>query len=113
MTVAAMEALALGRWLARGSDCLAFQRDLARVVRTPWLMATMEDSAIPGAEGVRPSTTDALLRSYMNRVQWLTSSDPTAVRVFTQVGHLLRPPAVLFQPVILMKVLRSILARQS
>ena len=60
MTVAGLDALALDAAFqhAGGPDrpglAQQFQKTLARVLMTPWLLATSEDYRVPETEGPRP-----------------------------------------------------------
>jgi flavin-dependent dehydrogenase len=61
MSVAGMDALALDKSLRRSDwSARGFQRTLAQVVRTPWLLATAEDARVVGVEGAQRGPTDAI-----------------------------------------------------
>ncbi len=117
MTVAAMAAEALDEVLRQpgGGDRVdrsaglarRFQRRLAEVNATPWLMATGADLNWPTTVGGNLRRRDRLVQRYMDRVIRLTTQDVTANRVFLEVGHLLRPPSALFAPQIIAGVLRQ------
>lgn len=110
MTVAAMEAQQLDILLRQcGADGLrpaAFYQALARVVETPWLLATGEDLRYPGTEGDRPGLAQRLAQKYVDRLIAVLPHDEVATRAFVQVSHLLAPPAELFRPGIVARVLR-------
>jgi hypothetical protein len=112
MTVAALEAQVLASWLRSSQSSLAFEQQLMNVVRAPWLMATNEDSRLPGVQGAMPNRTDKLFQNYVDQVVWLCSSDPFAFETFVGVTHLVRPPAALLHPRIALKVLRRIIRRE-
>jgi 2-polyprenyl-6-methoxyphenol hydroxylase-like FAD-dependent oxidoreductase len=106
MTVAGLDALALDAAFRRaggpGRPGLAqqFQKTLARSLTTPWLLATSEDYRVPQTEGPRPSPALRLMHAYVDLV---TRASTRSVRVFTaytEVSHLLRPPAALFHPAV-------------
>lgn len=109
MTVAALETQALEEWFDHPQDSLAFQKLLAKIVHTPWLMATTEDSRIPGVEGIKAGRFERLIFRYLDEVQTLAASDQTALRTFMQVSHLTAPPTALLHPAIAVKVMRQIL----
>ncbi|MBI5564429.1 MAG: 2-polyprenyl-6-methoxyphenol hydroxylase-like oxidoreductase [Chloroflexi bacterium] len=112
MTVAGLEAQALDRWLRTSLGCWDFQKSLAKVVRLPWLLATNEDSRIPGVEGnARPNRLDALLQRYIDEVVWLASADAVTFETFVRVSHLTAPPTALMQPHIALGVLKRWLRR--
>jgi 2-polyprenyl-6-methoxyphenol hydroxylase-like FAD-dependent oxidoreductase len=111
ITVGALGAVALGALLAeRGSNLdglsRSFQRRLARIIDTPWSMSTSEDFRFDELTGERPFGT-ALMNWYVGRVHALTAEDESVASSFFQALHLLSPPALLFRPRILARVLRG------
>jgi 2-polyprenyl-6-methoxyphenol hydroxylase-like FAD-dependent oxidoreductase len=118
MTVAAMGAELLDRVLRehklRRPDgdqegfAAEFQRQLARVNHTPWLMATGADLGWPTTVGGRPSRSDRVVQRYITQVLRLVPRDPHTYRVFLEVTHLLRPPSALFDPRILRRMVRMV-----
>ena len=119
MSVAAIEAQSLDRCLREqemfaGNNGLVgftkrFQQAIARDIKTPWLLSTGEDLRYPGAEGKR-SLSIRLLNRYMRRVIELTASDPHVTATLLRVRNLLKPLSTLFQPRIILAVLRQELA---
>jgi 2-polyprenyl-6-methoxyphenol hydroxylase-like FAD-dependent oxidoreductase len=119
MSVAAIEAQSLDRCLreqemfARNKGLVGFtqrfQQAIARDIKTPWLLSTGEDLRYPGAEGKR-SLSIRLLNRYMRRVIELTASDPRVTTTLLRVRNLLKPLSTLFQPRIILAVLRQELA---
>jgi len=119
MSVAAIEAQSLDRCL-REQEMFAgnngvvgftqrFQQAIARDIKTPWLLSTGEDLRYPGTEGKR-SLSIRLLNRYMRRVIELTASDPHVTATLLRVRNLLKPLSTLFQPRIILAVLRQELA---
>ena len=119
MSVAAIEAQTLDRCLCE-QEMLAgntgvvgftkrFQQAIARDIKTPWLLSTGEDLRYPGAEGKR-SLSIRLFNRYMRRVIELTASDPRMAATLLRVRNLLKPLSTLFQPRIILAVLRQELA---
>ena len=113
MTTAALGAETLDTLLHQQRDSLTglskrFQKALAKVTATPWLMATGEDLRCPGVEGgqelQRSSAARRWLRGYLERVRLLAPRDPQVYLLFLEVAHLLRPPTAFFQPRVLAKV---------
>jgi len=115
ISVAAIEAQALDRCL-REQEMFAgnngvvgftqrFQQAIARDIKTPWLLSTGEDLRYPGTEGKR-SLSALLLNRYMRRVIELTASDPRMTATLLRVRNLLKPLSTLFQPRIILAVLR-------
>ncbi|MBE0695563.1 MAG: FAD-dependent oxidoreductase [Anaerolineaceae bacterium] len=74
MAVAALEALELDHWLRDGSP--GFQQRVARVVRTPWLIATNQDLKLPETQGTPPHPYERFFQRYIER----SKSWPTATR---------------------------------
>ncbi|MBA2679100.1 MAG: FAD-dependent monooxygenase [Ktedonobacteraceae bacterium] len=119
MSVAAVEAQTLDRCLREqelfaGKNSVAgftqrFQQAIARDIKTPWLLSTGEDLRYPGAEGKR-SLGIRLLNRYMRRVIELTASDSRMTASLLRVRNLLKPLSTLFQPRIILAVLRQELA---
>jgi flavin-dependent dehydrogenase len=119
MSVAAVEAQTLDRCLREqemfaGNNGVAgftqrFQQAIARDITTPWLLSTGEDLRYPGAEGKR-SLSIRLLNRYMRRVIELTASDQRVTATLLRVRNLLKPLSTLFQPRIILAVLRQELA---
>jgi 2-polyprenyl-6-methoxyphenol hydroxylase-like FAD-dependent oxidoreductase len=114
MSAAAIGAEALAGCLAGcrpgRTDGLArrFQRRLARANARPWLLATGEDYRYAEAEGPPPGRLTRLAHRYLDRVVALAARSPRVRRKFMEVVHLVRPPASLFTPGLL---LRSALTR--
>jgi 2-polyprenyl-6-methoxyphenol hydroxylase-like FAD-dependent oxidoreductase len=119
MTVAALGASALDACLgeqrrmrpAGDLDGLAkrFQKQLSRVVATPWLLATGEDFRYPTTEGAQPPLATRLLRPYVDRLLVTAAENPTAQEMFLQVLHLVKPPTALFHRRVLAPVLVQVL----
>jgi 2-polyprenyl-6-methoxyphenol hydroxylase-like FAD-dependent oxidoreductase len=111
MSVAALEVEALDGWLRGAQSTLAFQQQLLKVVRNPWLMATNEDSRLPHAEGGTPSRFDRLNQRYIDEFIWMCSTDPRALEVFMGVTQLIKPPTAMFTPTLAFKVMRRLIKR--
>jgi hypothetical protein len=123
MTVAAMEAQALdellsqrlrskkhsrGRYgLRAGSlDGLApeFFARAAKIVDIPWQMAVGADFRFPGTEGKKERSVD-FINAYVAKVHRATHRDPVVQVAFLKVMNLMEPPASLFHPKVLLRVL--------
>jgi 2-polyprenyl-6-methoxyphenol hydroxylase-like FAD-dependent oxidoreductase len=109
MSVAALEALTLDKWLRASRTTLAFQQQVTKTVRGPWLMATNEDSRLPHAEGSTPTRFDRLNQRYIDEFIWMCGTDPQALEVFMGVSQLIKPPTALFTPTLAFKVLRRMI----
>jgi 2-polyprenyl-6-methoxyphenol hydroxylase-like FAD-dependent oxidoreductase len=120
MTLAALGAEALERCLHRqrrrrvDGDLTglagSFQRDLGRVIDLPWLLSTGEDLRYPTTEGGRLSLTSRWMRPYLDAVLRSANSNPHAHRAFLDVIHLMRPPAALFAPDVVLPVIGQLVA---
>jgi hypothetical protein len=106
MSVAALEGLAL-------RDCLAAPHDTplwslffgaaARVVDTPWRIASGSDFAFDSVQGIKPPRTD-LVNWYLARIHRAAASDPDVCRAFFDVANLLTPASSLFRPSVVLRV---------
>jgi 2-polyprenyl-6-methoxyphenol hydroxylase-like FAD-dependent oxidoreductase len=116
MSVCALETELLAKMLnrVRGSDTLPrgfarrFFRGSAKLIATPWLLATMSDFLFPKTRG-RQSLTSRLLKRYVVRVFRLCATNRRVLLSFYRVLHLLAGPHVLFHPYIMLQVLKSTL----
>ncbi|MFE5584783.1 NAD(P)/FAD-dependent oxidoreductase [Kitasatospora sp. NPDC056531] len=111
MTVAALEALALGRSLDRcrsASSAMArrYYRSAAKAIATPWQMATGGDFAYPETVGRKPFGADVINR-YARQVMLASHVSVPAHRALLEMQHLLAPPSSILHP---MTVVRSLLA---
>lgn len=109
MTTGALQVLLLEEYLRTlrlddASEC--FRREVSRLLRVPWLMATGEDLRYPEVAGERPWSS-RLVRWYANRLHALGAHDPVIVRGFVGVMHMLKSPLSLLSPPILWRVLTS------
>jgi 2-polyprenyl-6-methoxyphenol hydroxylase-like FAD-dependent oxidoreductase len=108
MSVAVSEAQALDRCLAAGTGDLArrYFREVARLVASPWAIATGEDYRYPQVEGRRPPGFDIVSR-YMARAHRVAGTDPVVLKRFFEVASLLAPPPAMMAPAIAWRVLRG------
>jgi 2-polyprenyl-6-methoxyphenol hydroxylase-like FAD-dependent oxidoreductase len=106
MSVALSEARALDDCLADGDDGLAtrFFREAARIVASPWAIATGEDYRYPNVEGQRPPGFGFISR-YMARAHRAATKDPVVLKRFFEVASLLAPPPAMMAPGIAWRVL--------
>lgn len=109
MTTAALGAIMLDRCLKQSRSPvgfpLRFHKQLARILNTPWLMATGEDSRWSTTEGSKPSRSDRWVQKYLDRVTVLMQDSPVLLKTFAEVVHMVKPPTALFAPNILLRVL--------
>ncbi len=81
-----------------------YQRKLAKVIDSPWMLTTTEDFRNPSTEGRRAWWTSALCW-YTARIHRLTWSDRYTARRFLEVMHLTARPTALFHPKIVFRAL--------
>jgi 2-polyprenyl-6-methoxyphenol hydroxylase-like FAD-dependent oxidoreductase len=106
MSVAALQAVALRHVLARGDHDLArrFFRAAAKSVDAAWKLAVGADLALPEVEGPRPLPV-RLINAYVDRFQAAAEHDIVLTERFFRVAGLLDPPARLFRPSTMLRVL--------
>ncbi|MEV7279281.1 hypothetical protein [Streptomyces sp. NPDC093111] len=107
MTVAALEAKALRRCLAKGTAGLPrrFHREAARAVRLPWLFSTMADRSMPQVPGTHPTLAGLLARSFQATMRAAATDARVAAAVWNAVS-LTGSPAGLARPHVVAAVLR-------
>ncbi len=114
MTIAALGALTLEECLReqfRNSKrnltglTQRFQKRLARVNSTPWVMATGEDLRWPTTSGGQLDRMSRLMQGYMDRVMQFSVDRPDVYQTFGEVVHLVTPATALFKPRIVAQVL--------
>lgn len=105
MTVSALSALVLRRWLAQARSRKAalngtsFQKQLARSNAFPWSLATGFDSKFPTTKGATtPGWTGNLFQAYADRLITVAQKDVEVHLQFLQVAHMMKSPSVLLHP---------------
>ncbi|XRQ07392.1 FAD-dependent oxidoreductase [Actinomadura welshii] len=101
MSVAALEALALHRHLAKGAPRpRTYQRAVNRIIDPAWTMATKADLAYQ--DGWSPS----LIERYITRIHAGAAQNPDLGRAFLRVSGLVDPPTALLRPTTAARALR-------
>ena len=101
---------ALGRLRASGRSLRArglgrrIQRQVARTLSLPWLLATAEDFRFAGVTGPRPFGLP-IIQWYVSHILQLSATHPEIARRFVRVLNLLAGPTILFTPSIVFAVL--------
>lgn len=111
MSMAALEAVTLGRVLARRGPARvgpAFFRATRALVGEQWTFVTDNDLLQPAVEGQR-SLRWRLTAAYSKRVMRASHRDPHVAKAFMDVFGMLAPPTRLLRPGI---ALRALLARR-
>lgn len=101
MTAAALGASLLDRFMQhpqRPGWGLRFQKQLAKELMSPWLIATNEDFRWQMTTGNRPSWFSQQLQRYFDRVAQAANNDPSVHCAFMEVVHLAKPPTHLLRP---------------
>jgi 2-polyprenyl-6-methoxyphenol hydroxylase-like FAD-dependent oxidoreductase len=108
MSVAALEALALRRYLEQGAEPQPRRwfRDLARVVDVPWDIAVGGDLAVPGVQG-RRTLKVRLVQAYIARLHAAAAHDASLASAFVRVAGFVAPPQSLLRPGVAVRVLRA------
>jgi 2-polyprenyl-6-methoxyphenol hydroxylase-like FAD-dependent oxidoreductase len=107
MTVAALQAQALGDCLRHGTTDLAkrYFRAAAKPIGVAWQFAVGGDLYLPEIEGHRPWVL-RLSNRYVDRLQTLAETDLAVAEQFVRVVGLLDPPATLLHPRMLRRAVR-------
>ena len=107
MTVSALEALELRRWLA-DPDAAAtrFFARAARIIDVPWEIAVGADLRFDHVAGRRTPKV-RMVNRYLERLHPLAAVDPVVGRAFLRVVNLMDPPERLLAPSIAWRVLRG------
>lgn len=113
MTVSAMSAMLLSRWLSQQArtrktvlNGTSFQKQLARSNAFPWSLATGFDSKFPTTKGaIAPSRMATLFQGYADRLVELAQKDIDVHLQFLKMAHMLNPPSSLLDPRLMLKAL--------
>lgn len=108
MTVSALAALILQRWLNRSPKSLSsasFQKDLAKSNSLHWNLATSQDSRFLKTQGrVSPTFFDNLFQPYTQKLLAQATVDPEVYISFLKMAHSLESPLSIFAPKLLWRV---------
>jgi hypothetical protein len=83
----------------------AFQREVARILRSPWTLATSADLRFSSA-GVGAGLVTRVMHAYVDRVLRLGTVDPWARRRFLEVQGMMREVSAILRPDMLWRVVR-------
>jgi hypothetical protein len=105
MSVAALEAQALGRLLACRAEAPEPLKGLAddffaqarHIIETPWISAAVPDFIYPDTRGGRPADFRQQLQVAMAMTK-LAARDPAVHKLVAEVTHLLKPNSVFQEP---------------
>ena len=110
MTIAALGAQALQQTLIKQKGDLTglarrFQKRLAKINQAPWMMATAQDYRYRETVGGSPGVRTKFMHRYMDRVVQLATQSVAVREVLLRTFNMLMPPATLFRPRVLFRVL--------
>jgi uncharacterized protein (TIGR02246 family) len=104
MTVAAIEALVLGKHASDGApQPESYFRELAQVIDAPWDMAAGADLGFPGVQGRRTPEVQ-MGNDYVSRLQAAAVTDGSLTAAFLRAAGLVDPPQALMRPEVLSRV---------
>lgn len=107
MTVAAMEAAALGEHLDAGpARPIEYFKAIRPIIDGPWETSVGADLAFPGVEGPR-TIKDRLGGAFMGRLHTAAQRDGRFTSAFFRVAGLVDPPTALMKPGIILGALRT------
>ncbi|MDH3658324.1 MAG: FAD-dependent monooxygenase [Nitrosopumilus sp.] len=82
-----------------------FQKRLATAVSLPWILGTSEDLRWPTTVGKRPNTITRMVQNHAQKVLLLSPKSTLAAKSFQQMMHMIKSPAIIFHPVILLQLI--------
>jgi 2-polyprenyl-6-methoxyphenol hydroxylase-like FAD-dependent oxidoreductase len=108
MTVAAVEAVALGECLANGHDELAkrFFAQASKIIDTSWSAAVGNDLGFPEVEGPRTPML-RFLNWYVGKVHLAAHNDARVSIAFLKVINMVAPPPSIMHPRIAWRVMKG------
>lgn len=118
MTTAALSALTLQKCLQKEFNnsthkitelTRKFPKKIAKVLKSPWLMATSDDFRWETTQGGKPDKITRFMHKYMDEVILLSVHQPQVYKVFSEVIHMVKPPTALFAPGIIFGVLKQMI----
>ena len=84
-----------------------FQKKLAKIVSLPWILGTSEDLRWPTTLGKKPNSITRIVQDHAQKVLLLSPKSTLAAKSFQQMMHMIRSPAILFHPVILLQLITN------
>jgi 2-polyprenyl-6-methoxyphenol hydroxylase-like FAD-dependent oxidoreductase len=109
MSTAAIEATRLHSFLcaqgARSDLGRTFQQEIARIIQSPWTLATSADLRFRSVEGARASRKTKIMHWYVDQVLRLGTTDQWARRRFLEVQGMLREASAILKPGMMARVL--------
>ena len=84
-----------------------FQKKLATTVSLPWILGTSEDLRWPTTVGKRPNAITRMVQNHAQKVLLLSPKSKLAAKSFQQMMHMIKSPAIIFHPVILLQLIAN------
>jgi flavin-dependent dehydrogenase len=84
-----------------------FQKRIAKATSLPWILGTSEDLRWPTTLGKRPNTVTRMIQNHAQKVMLLGPNSRLATKSFLQMMHMIKSPAILFHPVILLQLITN------
>ena len=81
-----------------------FFRKAAKIIETPWMLATQSDFLYPETSGKRPAHTN-VLNWYLLRMLQLCSGNERIAKTFYEVLHFIKKPTAFFHPTVFFPVI--------
>ena len=82
-----------------------FQKRLATSVSLPWILGTSEDLRWPTTVGKKPNIITRMVQNHAQKVLLLSPKSTLAAKSFQQMMHMIKSPAIIFHPVILLQLI--------
>jgi len=90
-----------------------FQKRLAKTISLPWVLGTSEDMRWPTTLGKRPNMITRLVQNHAQKVLLLVPKSTLATKSFLQMMHMIKSPAILFHPIILLQLFANFIWKRN
>jgi len=90
-----------------------FQKRLAKIISLPWILGTSEDLRWPTTVGKRSDAITRMVQNHAQRVLLLGPKSSLATKSFLQMMHMIRSPAIIFHPVILLQLVANSILKKN
>ncbi|NNL58784.1 MAG: 2-polyprenyl-6-methoxyphenol hydroxylase-like oxidoreductase [Nitrosopumilus sp.] len=84
-----------------------FQKRLAKEISLPWILGTSEDLRWSTTVGKRPNTITRMVQNHAQKVLLLSPKSKLAAKSFQQMMHMIKSPAIIFHPAILLQLIAN------
>jgi len=90
-----------------------FQKRLAKKISLPWILGTSEDIRWPTTLGKRPDAITRIVQNHAQRVLLLAPKSTLATKSFLQMMHMIKSPAILSHPGILLQLIANSICKRN